>query len=115
MDYTLKKSLGQHFLKDENVCRQIVAAIEEHSFTQLLEVGPGGGALTKYLLKIPNIAFKAVELDNEKVAFLDKAYPALRGNIINENFLEEPSTAEPEFLKVISATRPENVRIKPVK
>lgn len=100
MDYTLKKSLGQHFLKDENVCRQIVAAIEEHSFTQLLEVGPGGGALTKYLLKIPNIAFKAVELDNEKVAFLDKAYPALRGNIINENFLEIEPPFEDEFMVV---------------
>ena len=60
--YTLKKSLGQHFLKDENICRKIVSALEEHKFNQLLEVGPGGGALTKYLLKIPAIDFKAVVL-----------------------------------------------------
>ena len=70
--YTLKKSLGQHFLKDENICRKIVSALEENEFNQLLEVGPGGGALTKYLLKLPDVNFKAVELDNEKVTFLEK-------------------------------------------
>ena len=100
MDYTLKKSLGQHFLKDENVCLKIVDAIKEHSFTQLLEVGPGGGAITKYLLKIPGISFKAVELDNEKVTFLEKAFPLLRGNIINENFLEIDPPFADEFMVV---------------
>ena len=65
--YTLKKSLGQHFLKDENICRKIVSAVQQHPFTQLLEVGPGGGALTKYLLELKEIDFKAVELDDEKV------------------------------------------------
>ncbi|MEI9811108.1 MAG: rRNA adenine N-6-methyltransferase family protein [Bacteroidota bacterium] len=38
--YTLKKSLGQHFLKDENICRKIIAALQQRPFTQLLEVGP---------------------------------------------------------------------------
>jgi 16S rRNA (adenine1518-N6/adenine1519-N6)-dimethyltransferase len=56
--YTLKKSLGQHFLKDENVCKKIVASLRQCSFTQLLEVGPGGGALTKYLIEIPGIDLK---------------------------------------------------------
>lgn len=88
MEYSLKKSLGQHFLKDENVCKRIVEELQQHSFERLLEVGPGGGALTKYLLKIPSIDFKAVELDNEKVAFLDRSYPAIRGKIINESFLD---------------------------
>lgn len=86
--YTLKKSLGQHFLKDENICRKIVSALEEHKFNQLLEVGPGGGALTKYLLKLPDVNFKAVELDNEKVTFLEKTYPEIKGKIIHESFLE---------------------------
>ncbi|MBD0299907.1 MAG: 16S rRNA (adenine(1518)-N(6)/adenine(1519)-N(6))-dimethyltransferase, partial [Nitrososphaera sp.] len=63
--YTLKKSLGQHFLKDENVCRRIVAELSKCSFERLLEVGPGGGALTKYLLQLPAIDFKAVEVDAE--------------------------------------------------
>lgn len=90
--YTLKKSLGQHFLKDENICRKIVAALQQQSFSRLLEVGPGGGALTKYLLEIPEIDFKAVELDEEKVNYLLQAYPPLAGKIIHESFLD---TAKP--------------------
>ncbi|HEX7904021.1 MAG TPA: 16S rRNA (adenine(1518)-N(6)/adenine(1519)-N(6))-dimethyltransferase RsmA [Chitinophagaceae bacterium] len=86
--YTLKKSLGQHFLKDENICRKIVAALQQHPFSQLLEVGPGGGALTKYLLQLEHISFKAVELDDEKVIYLEKTYPQLKGNIIHQSFLD---------------------------
>lgn len=86
--YTLKKSLGQHFLKDENICRKIVSSLQEYPFTHLLEVGPGGGALTKYLLQLPGINFKAVELDEEKVNYLLQTYPQLEGKIIHGNFLE---------------------------
>ncbi len=84
---TLKKSLGQHFLKDENISRRIVEELNNCSFQNLLEVGPGGGALTKYLLELPGINFKAVELDDEKVIFLKKTYPQLNENIIHENVL----------------------------
>ena len=86
--YTLKKSLGQHFLKDENICRKIVASLQQHPFTQLLEVGPGGGALTKYLLELKGVDFKAVELDEEKVQYLLHTYPALAGKIIHQSFLD---------------------------
>ena len=86
--YTLKKSLGQHFLIDEQVSQRIVAALQEHPFAQLLEVGPGGGALTKYLLEIQGIDFKAVELDREKVDYLHRQYPALEGKLIHESFLD---------------------------
>lgn len=86
--YTLKKLLGQHFLKDENICRKIILALNEHPFTQLLEVGPGAGALTKYLLQIKNIDFKAAELDDEKVEFLLKTFPELKGKPIHQDFLE---------------------------
>jgi 16S rRNA (adenine1518-N6/adenine1519-N6)-dimethyltransferase len=85
--YTLKKSLGQHFLKDENICRKIAELLLQNNFNQLLEVGPGGGALTKYLLKIPSIDFKAVELDDEKVLYLLESYPQLKDKIIHQNFL----------------------------
>src|SRR6185503_1695298 len=88
MMYTLKKSLGQHFLKDENICKKIVAAIQQYPHQKLLEVGPGGGALTKYLLQIPAIDFKAVELDDEKVNYLLNAYPVLQGRLIHQNFLD---------------------------
>ena len=66
----LKKSLGQHFLKDENIIHKIVDELRKDDFSNLLEVGPGGGALTKQLLQIPNIDFKAVELDDDKVSYL---------------------------------------------
>ena len=94
--YTLKKSLGQHFLKDENICRKIVDAIQQYPHKKLLEIGPGGGALTKYLLEIPAIEFKAVELDDEKVAYLTNTYPAIKGKLIHQNFLdsEKPFTGK---------------------
>lgn len=100
MQYTLKKSLGQHFLKDENICRRIADAIRQQSFTQLLEVGPGGGALTKYLLQFPDIDFKAVELDEEKVLYLEHTYPALKGRIIHQSFLDAQPPFEGSFMVV---------------
>ena len=100
MQYTLKKSLGQHFLKDEQFCRQIVAALQEHPFTQLVEVGPGGGALTKYLLDLPGIDFKAVELDTEKVTWLEHTYPSLKGRIVHESILDTKPPFEGAFTVV---------------
>lgn len=86
--HTLKKSLGQHFLKDENIVQKIVDALKSHSFKNLLEVGPGGGALTRHLMKIPGINFKAVELDTEKADHLLKIYPQLKDKILNKSFLD---------------------------
>ena len=86
--YTLKKSLGQHFLKDESVCQRIIDALQQKQFQRLLEVGPGGGALTKYLIQLPNIDFKLVEIDREKVDFLHKTYPQLVGKITEESILD---------------------------
>jgi 16S rRNA (adenine1518-N6/adenine1519-N6)-dimethyltransferase len=84
----LKKSLGQHFLKDDTIIQKIVEALQQDPFTQLLEVGPGGGALTKHLLQIPHIDFKAVELDDNKTAYLKNTYPVLKDKIIAESFLD---------------------------
>jgi 16S rRNA (adenine1518-N6/adenine1519-N6)-dimethyltransferase len=95
--YTLKKSLGQHFLKDENICKKILAALQQHPFSQLIEVGPGAGALTKYLVKIPGINFKAVELDEEKVDYLISSYPEMLGKIIHNNFLDIELPFEGKF------------------
>jgi len=95
--YTLKKSLGQHFLKDEDICRKIVAELQQCAFKRLLEVGPGGGALTKYLVQIPGIDFKAVEVDDEKVVYLEKTYPVLKGKIIHQSFLDIDKPFEESF------------------
>jgi 16S rRNA (adenine1518-N6/adenine1519-N6)-dimethyltransferase len=86
--YTQKKSLGQHFLRDENISRKIVSTLSQYPFTRLLEVGPGAGALTKYLLQLDGIDFKAVELDEEKVRYLHETYPALQGKIIHASILD---------------------------
>ena len=92
-----KKSLGQHFLKDENACKKVVASLQQCSFEQLLEIGPGGGALTKYLVQIPGINFRAVELDSEKVDYLVINYPVLKEKIIHKNFLDIKQPFEGKF------------------
>ena len=65
-----------------------MASIKQNPFHQLLEVGPGAGALTKYFIELENINFKAVELDAEKVEFLLKTYPSLKDKIIHQSFLD---------------------------
>lgn len=97
MQYTLKKSLGQHFLTNEAICKQIVTALQEDSIHQVLEVGPGAGALTKHLLKLPIQHFKAVELDREKVAYLKLNYPSIADVIIEGSILDIPIPFQEQF------------------
>lgn len=91
----LKKSLGQHFLKDDSISQRIVAALRQQHFTQLLEVGPGSGALTKHLVQLPGIDFKAVEIDDEKIPYLHKTFPQLQ--LIHESFLDMQPPFEGPF------------------
>lgn len=99
MEYTLKKTLGQHFLKDESVIKKIIASLAESKSTtnNLLEIGPGAGALTKYLVQLPGIDFKAVEIDHEKVIYLQKKFPALKDKLIEKDFLEMEPPFEEAF------------------
>ena len=100
MQYTLKKSLGQHFLIDKTVCEKIRAVLLEQPIEQLVEVGPGAGALTEFIYKIPTHSYKAIELDTEKVNYLLHAYPDLAGMLINEDFLETAIPFEGSFVLV---------------
>jgi 16S rRNA (adenine1518-N6/adenine1519-N6)-dimethyltransferase len=95
--YTLKKSLGQHFLHDEQMCRKIVQQVTRTPGMQLMEVGPGGGAITKYLIQWEDVAYRAVEVDKEKVDYLHKTYPALEGKIILEDILQAAAPFEGRF------------------
>lgn len=95
--YTLKKSLGQHFLHDKQMCMKIVSELEHKPGMQLLEVGPGGGALTEYLLEWKDIDYKAIEVDEEKVLFLHKTYPQLEGKIILKDILKADVPFEGPF------------------
>ena len=88
MSYTLKKSLGQHFLHDENVCKKIVDLVDKKEHLKLVEIGPGGGALTKYLLAWEDVDYKAIEIDDDKVVYLKKEYPQIEGKLIHVDFLK---------------------------
>ncbi|MDR2562564.1 MAG: 16S rRNA (adenine(1518)-N(6)/adenine(1519)-N(6))-dimethyltransferase RsmA [Prevotellaceae bacterium] len=82
-----KKSLGQHFLKDKNIARDITASLEALS-GRALEVGPGTGVLTNFLLKRNDLDLRAVELDRESISFLHKAYPILADKLYQADFLD---------------------------
>lgn len=82
-----KKALGQHFLTDENVSRRIADTIESCPSLPVVEVGPGMGMLTKFLIA-DNRDLTVVELDTESVAYLHETYPSL--NIIEGDFLNIP-------------------------
>ena len=95
--YTLKKSLGQHFLRDENISRKIVDTVLSAKPMRLLEVGPGAGALTKYFLEAEGLDLQAVELDEEKVVYLEKTWPALKERILHGSILEIMPPFEDRF------------------
>ncbi|MGD0711943.1 MAG: rRNA adenine N-6-methyltransferase family protein, partial [Bacteroidales bacterium] len=65
-----KKHLGQHFLMDDNIAGKIVASLK--GATNVLEIGPGTGILTKHLIEIPEINLKLIEIDRESVEYLLK-------------------------------------------
>lgn len=81
-----KKYLGQHFLKDLEVARRIAESLELSEPTSVLEIGPGTGVLTQFLLQNPNIDLTAVELDSESVVYLHRHYPDLK--LIEADFLK---------------------------
>lgn len=84
MEVRAKKYLGQHFLKDENIARQIAESLTGQT-PRVLEIGPGMGVLTKYLHADPALDFHAIEIDSESVAYLHDHYPSL--NVIEGDFL----------------------------
>ena len=102
-----KKALGQHFLTDQSIARAIVDAlgkIPDHSSTgsltvrndaigvrnDVLEVGPGMGVLTQYLLEREDIDLKLVEIDGESVDYLLTHFPAIQGRLLQADFLRLP-------------------------
>ncbi|WP_080902675.1 16S rRNA (adenine(1518)-N(6)/adenine(1519)-N(6))-dimethyltransferase RsmA [Parabacteroides sp. Marseille-P3160] len=81
-----KKGLGQHFLKDQEIARRIADTLVEYKGTPVLEVGPGMGVLTKYLLQAGH-DLAVVELDLDSVDYLEQHYSELDGRIIADDFL----------------------------
>ena len=81
-----KKNLGQHFLRNEDIARQIAESIVSGP-KNVLEIGPGMGVLTKYLIEQGYENFNVVEIDRESVEYLQQHYPALREHIWSKDFL----------------------------
>ncbi len=84
-----KKHLGQHFLTDKNIASKIVEALRpEGKFSKVLEVGPGMGILSDFLLQHTDYETSLIDLDTESYEFLNNKYPQLGSRLINGDFLE---------------------------
>ena len=82
-----KKNLGQHFLTDLSIAKRIADTVDASPDIPVLEIGPGMGVLTQYLVEKPRVV-KAVEIDAESVAYLYERFPKLHENILGEDFLQ---------------------------
>lgn len=84
-----KKHLGQHFLTDKNIAAKIVESLRpENKYTQVLEVGPGMGILSDFLLQKKEYETSLIDIDDESVQYLQKKYPQLGSRLLNADFLE---------------------------
>lgn len=81
-----KKNLGQHFLKDKEIARRIAATLDQFPSLPVLEVGPGTGVLTEFLLENRR-ELTVIEIDRESVVYLKEHYPTLNGKILEQDFL----------------------------
>jgi 16S rRNA (adenine1518-N6/adenine1519-N6)-dimethyltransferase len=87
MSVKAKKYLGQHFLKDENIAKKIADTLTFKGYDKVLEIGPGMGVLTKYLLQ-KDISTYVIEVDSESVEYLKSKYLNLAPRIIERDFLK---------------------------
>ena len=87
MSVRAKKHLGQHFLTDENIAKNIVDALTFENYSKVLEVGPGMGVLTKYLLD-KNAEIFVAEIDSESIDYLKNHYPKLQEQHFTGDFLK---------------------------
>ena len=84
-----KKHLGQHFLKDDSISKRIAESLLlQTGYNQVLEIGPGTGALTKHLIARGDLDLRVIEVDTESIDYLHEHYPELDDRIINGNFLK---------------------------
>ena len=84
-----KKFLGQHFLKDQHIAQKIVdGLVLPEGPVQVIEIGPGTGVLTQYLMTKPQVALTLFEIDRESVAYLKEQFPSLASKIVEGDFLQ---------------------------
>jgi 16S rRNA (adenine1518-N6/adenine1519-N6)-dimethyltransferase len=103
-----KKRLGQHFLNNQAIAQDIADAIRTPD-AHVMEIGPGMGVLTQYLLQREFPQFAVIELDEESVEYLQIHYPELGNNLIHGDFLQYPLSSFYEGPKVIVGNFPYNI------
>jgi len=82
-----KRKFGQNFLTDDNIAKDIVSFLSDSKTKTIIEIGPGKGILTKYLLRISHKEIKFVEIDEECVSYLKNKYPNIEKHLINGDIL----------------------------
>ena len=104
MEVRAKKALGQHFLTDQNIAKSIVAALQLPAAggkavasegkvnayvtpMKVLEIGPGMGVLSQYLLQRKDVDLRMIEIDDESVEYLESHFPQAHGRVIFGDFL----------------------------
>lgn len=95
-----KKHLGQHFLRDENIARKIIGCLSGE-VVNIVEVGPGTGILSKYLLENPALNPFFFEIDSEAVMYLHQQYPGISGKLMEKDFLKADLSIIPAPFAVI--------------
>lgn len=88
MKVRAKKHLGQHFLKDDNICQKIADAIPQNIVSQVLEVGPGTGALTRFLLDRQDFTTHVIDVDEESIEYLKLNFEKLNQRLYFADFLK---------------------------
>lgn len=91
MEVRAKKALGQHFLTDQSIAKAIVNALDTENLStpvDVLEIGPGMGVLTQYLVKREDVSLKLVEIDTESVEYLMRNFPDMEGRLMEADFLK---------------------------
>ena len=88
MEVRAKKALGQHFLTDQSIAMKIVDSLSRSEIRDVLEIGPGMGVLTQYLLKRDDLELKLVELDGESVEYLLTHFPGMQGKLYQADYLK---------------------------
>ena len=96
-----KKYLGQHFLIDENISKKIIDSVDFSKYDKVIEVGPGKGALTKYLLHLKDV-LTLIEIDKESILFLENEFQKENLEIIEKDFLKfDIISTYPSFSEVL--------------
>ncbi len=109
MSIRAKKHLGQHFLTDENIAKKIVTSLNFQEYHHVLEVGPGMGILTKYLLEQEDQEIYLAEIDDESIAYLKQNYPILTDGHFIGDFLKTDFSFEDEDQIAVIGNFPYNI------